>query len=147
MASALSMAAQEPGVVIMYADGTQHSKPFTSITRLEIGSDAVVMVHSDGSENHKFTDIDRILIGAETSGIGELPADAVFAIWPTVVDESFSVITATDCNVLVHDLNGHLVAGPVGTTKGETTAINTSGLASGYYLVSAGEHTVKIIKK
>lgn len=147
LAAVFAASAEEPGVVILYTNGTSHTHPISAVTRMEIGTEEVTMVHSAGEEKHRIADIDRINIGAMVSAIQELPADAEAALWPTVVAESFNVLPATDTEVAVHDLNGRLVAGPLKAAKGETLSVDASSLAKGYYVVSFSGKTVKIVKQ
>ncbi len=146
-ATMLSALAEEPGVVVMYADGTTFSHPISALTRMEIGSDAVTLMHSEGSAVHNMADIDRIKIGELMSGLVRLPEGAEAAVWPTVVASSFNVLPAADTEVKVYDLNGKLVAGPLKAAKGETLAVDASNLAGGYYVVAFGGKTVKIVKQ
>lgn len=147
LSSALCAPAQEPGVVILYANGDTHTHPISTVTRMEIGSGEVTMVHSGGSEKHLMADIDRIKIGELVSGLKELPAGAEAAVWPTVVADGFNVLPSDDTEVAVHDMNGRLVAGPQKAAKGETLAVDASALAKGYYVVSFSGKTVKIVKQ
>lgn len=142
----LNTAANEPGVVILYADGTEHSRTFSDINKLEIGSDAVVLVHSAGSESHKMADIDRIYIGVETTGVSKLPAEATLAVWPTVAAENINVLAAEDCTVNIYDLGGRLVAGPFEVKAGDTLTADITACPAGYLLLQAGNQTVKFIK-
>lgn len=143
----LSASAEEPGVVIMYADGSSFSHPISAVTRMEIGSEAVTMVHSEGSAVHNISDIDRIKIGELMSGLVKLPEGAEAAVWPTIVASSFNVLPASGTEVMVYDLNGQLVAGPLKAEKGVTLSVDASHLASGYYVVAFGGKTVKIVKQ
>lgn len=147
LAAAFAATAEEPGVVILYSNGTSHTQPISAVTRLEIGSEEVTMVHAAGEEKHRIADIDRIKIGDMVSAVTELPADAEAALWPTAVVGSFNVLPAADTEVTVHDLNGRLVAGPLKAAKGATLTVDASGFAKGYYLVSFAGKTVKIVKQ
>lgn len=147
LAAAVSATAEEPGVVILYTNGTTHTHPISAVSRMEIGSGEVTMVHQDGEEKHLIADIDRISIGDMVAAVTELPADAEAAVWPTVVAESFNVLPAADTEVTVHNLNGSLVAGPLRAAKGETLAVDASSLGRGYYVVSFADKSVKIFKQ
>ena len=146
-AAVLSAWAEEPGVVILYTNGTTHTHPISAVSRMEIGAGEVTMVHQGGEEKHLMADIDRIKIGDMVAAVTELPADAEAAVWPTVVADSFNVLPAADTEVAVHDLNGRLVAGPLRAAKGEILSVDASSLGCGYYVVSFAGKSVKIFKQ
>ncbi|MDE6126857.1 MAG: T9SS type A sorting domain-containing protein [Muribaculaceae bacterium] len=145
--AALSAWAEEPGVVILYNDGTTHTHAIAAVTRMDIGTDEVTMVSTAGEEKHRIADIDRIKVGDLVSAVKELPAEAEAALWPTVVAGSFNVLPAADTEITVHDLNGRLVAGPIKAAGGSSLSVDASALAKGHYIVSFGGKSVRIIKQ
>ncbi|MCM1067091.1 MAG: T9SS type A sorting domain-containing protein [Muribaculaceae bacterium] len=150
VAAAVAMpasAAAEKGVVVISADGTRTEATLADVQRIDIGKESLTLHHSGGQKHEvAFADLDRILIGAETSAVKDLIGRTDIAIWPT---RTSSTVSATGlepgCTFAAHSTAGALVAKATADADGNAT-IDLSSAAAGVYIVSAGKHSVKIIK-
>lgn len=139
----------EKSVVVIGKDGSKHEVLLTEQTRLELGSGTVTVQEANGnSTQHNVSDIDRILIGSESSGINDLVSQGNIAVWPTMTDGPVNIAGATAGSVVsVFDLNGAkaVADGTVGEDNG--AIVDLSDLKPGIYVLTISNHSVKIIKK
>ena len=149
VAAAVAMPASalaEKGVVVISADGTRTEATLADVQRIEIGSESLTLHHAGGQHNVAFADLDRILIGAETSAVKDLIGKGDIAIWPTRTSSTVSA-TGLEAGTIItaHSTAGALAAKATADADGNAT-VNLSSAAAGVYIVSAGKHSVKIIK-
>lgn len=138
----------EQGVVVISKDGTQKEVPLAHVHRIDIGDSGITLHHKAGNPSEvAYENLDRLLIGAELSGIKEIVADGSMAVWPTRVTSDINVTGATNgAPIKVYSTSGALVASStVGADSSAT--IDMSGVASGVYIITVGTHSVKFIKE
>ncbi len=147
LAGTFSAAAADKAVVVIGKDGSQHEVLLNAVSRIEVGTEYITLHEAEGnSTQHAISDIDRIMVGTESTSIKEIVSKGNVAVWPTVTDGLVNVAGATaGAEVKVYDLNGALVQSAT-ASEGNAT-INLSGAKSGMYVVSVAGNTVKIIKK
>ncbi len=147
MAGTLCADAAEKAVVVISTDGTQRQETLANVDRIEIGVNSLTLkTTSGGSQTVAYNELDRILVGAEYSAIQQITTPDEVAVWPTVTSDLLNIsgLKAGQA-VAVYDLKGAIALKAV-VTDGLTT-LSLAALPSGAYIVNAGEHSVKIIKK
>lgn len=147
LASAGLADAAEKAVVVISADGTQRQELLTNVDRIEIGETSLTLKTAGGeTRTTAYDELDRVLIGTEYSAIQQITSPGDIAIWPTVTSDNLNVsgLRAGDA-VTVYDLRGSLAVRAT-ATDGVTT-VSLASLPTGAYIVTAGNHSVKIIKK
>lgn len=137
----------EQGVVVIAKDGSQTEMTLANVERIDIGESGITLRHSGGEPSEiAYTDLDRVLIGAEVNGVKDLVADGGIAVWPTRVTSTVNVTGITPGTaVSVHSIGGALVA--TATAGDDTASVDLSSAAPGVYIVTIGKHSVKIIKE
>lgn len=134
--------AQRANVNVLYNDGSNHATPRESIERIVIEAEKVTVVTKNGgSEAHNKSDISLIVFDDKSATrIGK--AATVQARLIATAD-GISVTGADDGTVMsLYDAAGRLAA--TATVKGGTAHISTCGMATGTYIVRAGQTTAKI---
>lgn len=147
VAFSTAASAADKGVIVIARDGSQHEVVFDNLKHIEIGSTAVTVHHVDGTTHtREIGDIDRLMIGAATSGINDIVDNGNIAVWPTTVTESVNIAGATaGATVTVADINGRTFTSEL-DSDGRAT-INVASMPAGILIVNVDNHTVKIIKK
>ncbi|MCM1319912.1 MAG: T9SS type A sorting domain-containing protein [Muribaculaceae bacterium] len=146
---AASAMASEPGVVVVDLQGNRIEMAYTQLNRININNDGVQLISSPAVESPStvaYSDLDRILIGADVSSVESVIADATFAVWPTVTDGVVNVKSANSQQVNVTSMSGAIVA-TAAISAGEVSAIDLSAAPAGVYIVSCADTSVKVIKK
>lgn len=146
--SALPANAEGDSVIILAKDGSSYVAKMVDVKRIELGDDGLVLnTAGDASRaTYLYTEVDRILIGAQADGMENVTADGNIAIWPTAVTSTLNIAGAeAGTPVRVYGVNGSLVASS-STTEG-VLSIDLSSVSPGVCIVSVGTKTVKIIKK
>lgn len=146
--SVLPAYAEGDSVIILAKDGTSYVAKMADVKRIELGDDGI-LVSASGDvtpATYLYTEVDRILIGAQADGIEDVTANGNIAIWPTAVTSTLYVAGAeAGTHVKVYGVNGTLV-GSARATEG-ILSIDLSSAPTGVCIVNAGTKTVKIIKK
>lgn len=147
-ASAVFTAMAEKAVAIVAPDGTVSEISLEQLDRIEIGPDAVTVRDNAGNtEQHKISEIERINIGTEFSGIREIIAAGNTAVWPTETKSTVNVAGAKPSTpVNLYSIRGLLQAQTVTDSEG-TALLSLDRLAPGLYILNIGNYTVKITKK
>lgn len=147
LASAGIAESAEKAVVVISADGTQRQELLTNVDRIEIGETSLTLKTVGGeTRTTAYDELDRILIGAEYSAIQQITSPGDIAVWPTVTSDNLNVTGLQPGDaVTVYDLRGAVAVRTI-ATDGMTT-VSVASLPSGAYIVAAGKHSVKIIKK
>ena len=134
-------------VVVISTDGSQRQELLEDVDRIEIGATALTIKSVGGaSETMDYNNIDRILIGAEWTAVQRITAPGEIAVWPIATTDIVNISgleAGTPVNVF--DIKGAVAANAVAT--GEITSLSLGQLPSGVYVVTAGNQSVKIIKK
>lgn len=137
------------GVAVVKADGTVHAVELDHIDRIDIADDNVTVHHRSGqSASHDIADIERIDIGVAVAGIDRvMEDDGDIAVWPTTVDNTLNIRGAAQATpIAVYNIGGACVATATAGTDA-TVTLDLSAIAPGAYIVTIGNHSVKIIKK
>lgn len=139
--------AEELGVAIIGADGIISELTFPEINKIAVGDNQVTVYTVSGNETSiEMSDIEKINIGVQVSGIKDLVSDGSVAVWPTVVSDVLHVSGAAEgAEVSVYSLSGNLVKR--GKSSEEVLNLDLSDLQSGAYVVNVSGKSVKIIKK
>lgn len=147
LASAGIAESAEKAVVVISADGTQRQELLTNVDRIEIGETSLTLKTVGGeTRTTAYDELDRILIGTEYSAIQQITSPGDIAVWPTVTSDNLNVTGLQPGDaVTVYDLRGAVAVRTI-ATDGMTT-VSVASLPSGAYIVAAGKHSVKIIKK
>ena len=135
-------------VVVISNDGTSREVALADVARIDIGQGKLTL-HTTGGDSRDvpYESLDRMLIGAETSAVSSMLADGDIAIWPTLVTSDVNVTGLEGGGaVSVYSASGAIVATVAADAEGNAS-IDMTGAASGVYVVSAGKHSVKIMKK
>lgn len=146
--ASMAVNAAEKAVVVISNDGSQHVVTLADVDRIEIGPGALTISHrSAESVTKDYADIDRVLIGATPTAIGQITSKGDIAVWPTEVVDVINVAGLHHgMKVEVFDLAGHLVAAK--TADGDSLTIDLSASAPGMLVVSiGGKQSVKVVKK
>lgn len=138
----------EKGVILIDSDGNQRQMTLAEVKRVDIGTSGLTLHHVDGSSSaHEYANIDRLLIGAETTSVKNLMSDGEIAVWPTRTSSSVNVTGAKPATaVSVHSLNGALVCTAQADSEGSAT-VDLSSSNTGVYIITVGSHSVKIVKE
>ncbi len=138
----------EKAVVVISADGTQRQEAIKNIDRIDLGADALTLKLTDGkSESFDYAKIDRILVNSEWTAIREIAAPGEIAVWPTQTDGPVHVSgLAEGQQVTVTNLKGATILSTTAPADGPAT-LNLASQPAGIYILSANNHSVKIIKK
>ena len=147
-ACVLSAAAEgKKAVVVISTDGSQRQEVLDNVERIEIGATALTLKSVGGaSETVDYTDIDRMIIGAEWTAIRSITAPGEIAVWPVATTDIVNISGLTaDTPIVVFDIKG---ATALQTVAAEgVTSISLGHLPSGAYVVTTGNRSVKISKK
>ena len=140
--------AGEKGVVVIAKDGTRPEAILPDIDRIDIGAASLTLHQLSGAKAEvAYADVDHILIGADVTAVKEIIKPGEIAVWPTKVTTSVNATgLEAGASMLVHNLNGQLIGSAIAGDEG-TASIDLSAAAAGVYVVSAGKHTVKVIKQ
>lgn len=136
------------GVIIVKTDGSMHEHEFEAINRLEIGEKTVTIHHATAEPTeHNMSEIDRIKIAAQLSGIQSAVAEGSLAVWPTAVETDVNIAGAeAGTAVNIYSMSGSNVQ--QGTIDADgTLSLNLSQLQKGTYVLTIGSTSVKILKK
>lgn len=145
----LTARAVEPGVVMVDKQGNSTEMAYSQLDRINLTGEGVQLVGKGAvgtAPTVAYADFDRLLIGAEVSGIESLPKDIAFAVWPTVTDGYVNIKSADTRHIYVSSMSGALIES-TDVNAGETATIDLSAAPEGVYIVSCGDNSVKIIKK
>lgn len=137
-------------VVVISTDGSKREVALADVTRIDIGQGKLTLHTSDGkSSDIAYESLDRMLIGAESgvSGINSILSDGEIAIWPTLVTSDIHVSGVESGSVIAVYSAGGVKVASAKADDGGNASIDISGAVSGVYVVSAGKHSVKIMKK
>lgn len=134
------------GVIIIDKTGNKYEIAFPQLNKISVGQKVSVENKSGETVDYDYSEIDRIMIGAETSGIKEAIKDARLAVWPTIFDNEINVSgSEASQQIVIYNLEGKVVLTAHGSES--VTTIDTSRLSSGYYVLQTGSQSVKIMKK
>lgn len=138
----------EKGVILIDSDGNQRQMTLAEVKRVDIGTSGLTLHHVDGSSSaHEYANIDRLLIGAETTSVKKLMAEGDIAVWPTRTSALVNVTGANPATtVTVHSLSGALVSSAQTDADGSAT-VDLSSSNTGVYIITIGSHSVKIVKE
>lgn len=143
----ISAAAEDKAVIIIATDGSQRQESITNLDRIELGDKGVTLKTTAGrTETFDYAAIDRILVNAEWDSVKEIASADEIAVWPaqTSGPVNISGLRAGQA-VTISNLKGATVISAQ-ATEGLTT-VNLSAQPAGIYIVTAANHSVKIIKK
>lgn len=142
-----AIASGQKSVVVVSKDGTRQEVILPEVQRIDIGTEGIVLHTTTGSPIEvSHGNLDRILIGEESTAVKEAIAGGNIAVWPTRVSDNVNVGGLEGgCPVSVFDLSGALVASATASPDGLAT-MSLAALRPGVYLVSTGSVSVKIIK-
>lgn len=133
-------------VNVLLLDGQSHEVAMSTVSKLEISGDNILVVDKSGTTvgTYKMEDIDKISLTASTTGIGQVKASA-----PITIRSNGYTITAegmTDGKALeVYTVSGKLAGKAV--AKGGKATVNAASLTNGVYVIKAEGQALKMIKK
>ncbi|MDE6535433.1 MAG: T9SS type A sorting domain-containing protein [Muribaculaceae bacterium] len=143
----MSAAAEDKAVIIISTDGSQRQESIKDLDRIELGDKGVILKTTGGqTETFDYAAIDRILVNAEWDAVKEISAADEVAVWPVQTSGPVNISGLHEGQaVTVSNLKGATVISTQ-ATEGLTT-VNLSAQPAGIYIVTAANHSVKIIKK
>ena len=136
-------------VIVVEKDGTTTSTPISQTAKIALGATDVTVLSKDGSgKSYDYSQIARIDIKDDRITLDKIAIapDAKLAVWPSPATVTLNVAgTEAGDRISIFGIDGECKI----QTKGESerTVINVSSLASGVYVLVAGETSVKFIKK
>lgn len=142
LATCFTAKADNGKVNVLLLDGQSHEVAMSTVSKLEISGDNILVVDKSGTTvgTYKMDDIDKISLTASTTGIGQVKANA-----PITIRSNGYTITAegmTDGKALeVYTVSGKAVA------KGGKATVNAGSLTNGVYVIKAEGQALKMIKK
>ena len=143
---ALTAAAGDGKVNVLYVDGTPHEVLLSEVAKLQVADGNAILVGKDGQTvaSHKIADIEKIDLTASTSCIASLNGGKGLTL-----RSSGNVVTAeglADGKCLeVYSAGGELVGKGV-STDGKAS-VNVQQLATGVYVIKAGGQSLKMVKR
>lgn len=143
----IGAAAEEKAVVIVSTDGSQRQEAIKDLDRIELGEKSVTLKSTDGNaETFAYASIDRILVDAEWTAVKAIAAADEIAVWPVETSGPVNISGLREGQtVTVANLKGAtIISAPA--AEGLTT-ISLASQPAGIYIVTAANHSVKIIKK
>ena len=138
--------AEDGKVNVLLLDGQSHAMTMSTVSKLELSGDNILVVDKNGQtvNTFKMADIDKISLTASTTGIAQVKTGA-----PITIHTNGYTITAegmTNGKTLeVYSTSGKLVGKAV--AKGNKATINAGALTNGVYVVKAEGQALKIVKK
>lgn len=141
------VSAQGKSVVMLAKDGSSYELALDKVSRIDFNSTEVMLTSKGGDvKSMPYTDVGKILIGADNAGLTELIAKGEIAVWPSVTTGPISISgAATGTKVHIYDQKGMLVQSA--EAADETLELDISKASPGVVIVRIGDHSVKIIKK
>ena len=127
LATCFTAKADNGKVNVLLLDGQSHEVAMSTVSKLEISGDNILVVDKSGTTvgTYKMEDIDKISLTASTTGIGQ---------------------GMTDGKVLeVYTVSGKLAGKAV--AKGGKATVNAASLTNGVYVIKAEGQALKMIKK
>lgn len=146
LATCFTAKADNGKVNVLLLDGQSHTVAMSTVSKLEISGDNILVVDKSGTTlgTYKMEDIDKISLTASTTGIGQVKASA-----PITIRSNGYTITAegmTDGKALeVYTVSGKLAGKAV--AKGGKATVNAASLTNGVYVIKAEGQALKMIKK
>lgn len=135
------------GVIVIDRQGNHTEIPFANLDRINLSDTGIKLITSDGAASStSYTDLDRIMVGAALSGVGEIAAEASFVLWPSVTDGIVHLKADKEAEVIVTSMSGAQVVSASLPESGSLT-LDLSPLTPSVYIVCCGDNSVKIIKK
>ncbi|GEM_PF-6931159 len=134
----------ERGIVVVLADGSQQEYAFDEFLRVDVGKTSVTVHGNGGSVEMPYSSVDRIAIGSEVSAVASVLEKGSFAVWPTPTTGIVNVAGASG-EVAVYGISGDRIA--VAECVDGAARMDITSAPAGVYIVSAGNKSVKIIKK
>ncbi len=146
----VSLHAEEWGIAVIKTDGSIRQVKFSDIERIDIGQNSMnIRTLSDGNTDYTYTGLTRVDIGvaiSDTVSVEKLTANGSIAVWPIPTKESVNVSGApVGTRVSVYNSMGRIVATAI--TAANTQSFDMSELPSGMYIVTVGQHSIKIVKQ
>lgn len=143
----LASNAAEKAVVVISADGSQRQELLSDVDKIEIGTEALTLVTIGGETSTvPYSDLDRILVGAEYSAIKEITTPSDIAVWPTTTSDRVNISgLAPGSPITVFALNGTQVLAVKASES--LTSISLAGLPAGIYILTVDKTAVKIVKQ
>ena len=146
LATCFTAKADNGKVNVLLLDGQSHTVAMSTVSKLEISGDNILVVDKSGTTvgTYKMEDIDKISLTASTTGIGQVKASA-----PITIRSNGYTITAegmTDGKALeVYTASGKLAGKAV--AKGGKATVNAASLTNGVYVIKAEGQALKMVKK
>lgn len=141
-----SLAEGEKELNVLYVDGTEHVMRLPDIDRIELSAGTVNIVASAGTTTHRMSDIDKIEFRDGATAITQLKNQEKTDVTIRTNGYGIEVAGLADGDdVAVYTQNGMLVG--KAKSVGGSANIDASGYADGIYVVKAGEHSLKMVKK
>ena len=140
-------AAEDKAVIIISTDGSQRQEAIKDLDRIELGAKELTLKSTDGAtETFDYAAIDRILVNAEWDSVKEIAGADEIAVWPAQTSGPVNISgLSAGQPVTVTNLKGATVISAQ-ASEGLTT-VNLAAQPAGIYIVTAANHSVKIIKK
>lgn len=133
-------------VVVVTPAGDQYSVAMADVEAIQFESDGFTL-KADGTDRYfRYDEVDRILVGAESSGINAIATAGRLAIWPSPVETILNVAGVEEgTDVKVYSLSGTLIA--TGRSNGGIVSLDMTEAPAGTCIVTVGERSAKIIRK
>lgn len=134
-------------VTVLYVDGTTHAVKMADVAKIKLAAGAVSVVNTAGeTTEHAMADVDKIIIGDVSDGIGSLKSanESAIVVRSTGYRVEVSGLNAHD-DVTVYTQGGQLV-GHAKASDGRAS-IDASGWSNGVYVIKAGSRSLKMVKR
>ena len=144
--TALTAAAADGKINVLYLDGQAHEVAMSAVAKLEVSGSDIVLIGKDGNTvaTHAIADIDKIGLISAAAGINQTKAAKTIK-----VRSNGYTITAegmTDGKLLeVYTASGKLAGKAV--AHGGKATIDAAGLTQGVYIVKAEGQSLKLVKQ
>ena len=143
---ALTAAADEGKVDVLYVDGTSHVITLSQVAKLQVIDGNAVFSDKAGNAkaSHKIADIDKISLTPGTSSVASLKGAGTVTVRSN--GNAVSAEGLADGKSLeIFSMGGELVGKAV-SADGKAV-VNVQSLAGGVYVIKAGGQSLKMVKR
>ncbi len=143
---ALTAAADEGKVDVLYVDGTSHVITLSQVAKLQVADDNAVFSDKDGNTvaTHKIVDIEKISLTAGTTSIASQKRGSDVTLRSN--GNTISAEGLADGKQLeIFSTSGELVGKAV-SANGKAM-VDVQSLANGVYVIKAGGQSLKMVKR
>lgn len=143
--TASAVAADTTNVVVVQQDGSTYEVPMPTMDKIEFAGDGFMISHEGISKWFDYSQVDRILFGAEANAVSEAVAKGDIAVWPSPATDIVNITGLTEgTTVDIYTNSGVRIASA--TASEGTLRLDISASPVGTLILKAGDISVKILK-